>query len=163
MAKYSVAGMLKHAMEIEESGQKFYETLAGRLEDARLKKIFTTMARQETGHFTFYKKLLEELPPAPEIPREDADSFDYKKHEMLEDRIFNRLEVVRKTARINTLGDALVFMIDTEMDVVDYFENARRLINLQGQAMMEKIINEEKAHVRQLVDLRTHYKNTLLR
>ncbi|MEE9910926.1 MAG: ferritin family protein [Deltaproteobacteria bacterium] len=163
MSKYPVEKILKHAMEIEEAGQKFYAMLAERLDDAPLKKIFTVMSRQETGHYEVYKQLHDQLPAVPEAPAPDAEPFDYKKHELLEDRIFNRLDVVRKTARINTLGDALVFMIDTEMDVVDYFENARRLVNLQGQDLMEKIINEEKTHVKQLVDLRHHYKTVILK
>ncbi|PKN17287.1 MAG: hypothetical protein CVU71_17305 [Deltaproteobacteria bacterium HGW-Deltaproteobacteria-6] len=121
------------------------------------------MARQETGHYEFYKRLHEQLPESPEIQPSGADPFDYKKHQLLEDRIFNRLDVVRKTPKIQTLGDALVFMIDIEMDVVDYFENARKLVNLQGQAMMGKIINEEKSHVKQLLDFRQHYKTTALR
>jgi len=163
MAKYSVEQILGHAMEIEESGQKFYALLADRLEDARLKKIFTIMARQEVGHFETYKSMCEQQPAAPDVPETGAELFDYKIHELLEDRIFNRLDVVRKTPKINTLGDALAFMIDIEMDVVDYFENARKLVNHQGQVLMLKIINEEKSHVKQLVDLRQQYQSIPLK
>jgi len=187
MVKYMVEDILKHSMEIEEAGQKFYALLADRLNNAKLKNIFSIMARQETGHYSFYKKLCEQLtvtpeapvtpeaavtpeaevtavtPGTPEIPPSDTELFDYKKHQLLEDRIFNRLDVVRKTPKINNLGDALSFMIDIEMDVVDYFENTRKLVNPQGQAMMNKIINEEKSHVKQLVDLRQQYKSVILK
>ena len=208
MAKYMVEGILKHSMEIEEAGQKFYALLADRLNDAKLKNIFTVMARQETGHYEFYKNLHEQLletqaipetpvtpetpatplvpetsalpetpvtpettvtaeaptaPETPEIQPSVTELFDYKKQRLLEDRIFNRLAVVQKTPKIKTLGDALAFMIDTEMDVVDYFENARKLINPQGQVMMGKIINEEKSHVKQLLDLRKHYQSVTLK
>lgn len=163
MGKYSVKQILKHAMEIEEAGRQFYGMLAERLDDGKLKKIFAVMSNQETGHYKTYERLYTEQPDLPDAPQADADAFDYKKHQLLEDRIFNRLDVVRKTTKIKTLGDALVFMIDIEMDVVDYFENARKLVNLQGQAQMEKIINEEKTHVKQLVDLRQQYKAAALR
>lgn len=205
MTKYMVEDILKHSMEIEEEGQKFYALLADRLNNAKLKNIFSIMSRQETGHYSFYKKLCEQLtvtpeapataeapvnpetavtpeaevnpeaavtpeaevttvtPGIPEIPSSDTELFDYKKHQLLEDRIFNRLDVVRKTPKIKTLGDALSFMIDIEMDVVDYFENTRKLVNPQGQAMMNKIINEEKSHVKQLVDLRQQYKSVILK
>jgi rubrerythrin len=39
MPKYSVENIIKHAIEIEEAGQKFYALLADRLNDAKLKKI----------------------------------------------------------------------------------------------------------------------------
>lgn len=226
MPKYRVDDILKHSMEIEEAGQKFYALLADRLNDAKLKNIFTTMARQETGHYEFYKNLHQQLleaqaimetpiapetpvtpeapvatdtaaspavpeaseapetpitpeatvnaettaepetstvPETPEIQPSVTEPFDYRKQRLLEDRIFNRLDVVQKTPKIKTLGDALAFMIDTEIDVVDYFENARKLINPQGQVMMQKIINEEKLHVKQLLDLRKHYQSVMLK
>lgn len=163
MEKFTVKQILKHAMEIENAGQKFYMMLAERLEDASLKNIFSIMAREETGHYKTYEELHEQLPEVSDVPQADTDPFDYKKHLFLEDRIFNRLDVVRKTPKINILGDALVFMIDIEMDVVDYFENVRKLVNLKDQALMIKIINEEKTHVKQLVDLKQQYKTAVLR
>ena len=163
MGKYEVADMLKHAVEIEEAGQKFYTTLAERLDNEPLAKIFAVMARQEIGHLETYKNLQEQLPASPEASPAGTDDFDYQKHKILEDRIFNRLDIVRKAPGIKTLGDALGYMIDIEMDVVDYFENARKLITAAGQPLMIKIINEEKAHVKQLLDLRKQYQSVSLR
>lgn len=163
MEKLNVRKILEHALDIEETGQKFYAMLADRLDDPQLKKIFSLMSRQEVGHSQIYKKMRDELPEAPAPEAADIGEFDFKKNEMLEDRIFNRLEIVRKTPKLHTLGDALALMIEIEISVVDYFENLRRLVRLQDQPMMETIINEEKAHVKQLVDLRTHYRATRLR
>ncbi len=163
MEKLNVGKILEHALDIEETGQKFYAMLADRLDDPQLKKIFSIMSRQEVGHSEIYKKMRDDLPEAP-APKAAADGdFDFKKNEMLEDRIFNRLEIVRKAPKLYTLGDALALMIEIEISVVDYFENIRRLVRLQDQPLMEKIINEEKTHVKQLVDLRTHYKSIRLK
>lgn len=163
MEKYAVDKILEHALTLEEAGHKFYALLAERLDDPALKKIFSVMSHQEIGHAAVYKKMREEISAAPAPKNDDARPFDLKKHEMLEDKIFNRLEVVRKAQKLYTLGDALALMIDIEMNVVDYFENVRRLVRLQDQPKMEQIINEEKSHVRQLVDLRTQYKSVKLR
>ncbi len=163
MSKFKVNKILEHAMEIEEDGQKFYAMLAERLDDPKLKQIFSIMSRQEVGHREIYKRLREQLSATPNDSNTQADPFDDIKHEMLEDKIFNRLTVVKKTPKINNLGDALAFMIDVEMYVVDYFENIRKLVNHEGQSAMERIINEEKAHVKQLLDLRTQYKAAVLR
>ncbi|MFO7570496.1 MAG: ferritin family protein [Smithellaceae bacterium] len=163
MGKYNVDEMLAHAMEIEQAGEKFYAVLAERLENPQLKKIFSLMSRQEVEHDKVYQQLRDQLSGTPGGTPDQEDQFDFKQHEMLEDRIFNRLEVVRKTPKLKTLGDALAFMIDIEMDVVDYFENIRKLVSPKGQSVMERIINEEKTHVKQLVDLRTQYKSALLR
>ena len=86
MAKYTAENILKHAMEIEESGQKFYTMLAERLDDARLKKIFSVMARQEIGHYEVYKKMREQQLATPDVVQPEAEPFDYKKHQLLEDR-----------------------------------------------------------------------------
>lgn len=163
MGKYKVDEILGHAMEIEEAGQKFYAMLAERLDDSQLKKIFSIMSTQEVGHYEVYKRLREQLPETPVDSKTQADPFDYMKNEMLKDRIFNRLDVVRKTPGINNLGDALAFMIDVEMNVVDYFENIRKLVSPEEQPVMVRIINEEKTHVKQLTDLRKQYKAAVLR
>jgi rubrerythrin len=163
MSKYKVDEILEHAMNIEEAGQKFYAMLADRLDDPPLKKIFSIMSRQEVGHLEIYKKLREQLPAKPDDSEDQADPFDDVKHEMLEDKIFNRLDVVRKATGIHYLGEALALMIDVEMNVVDYFENICKQVNHEGQQAMQRIINEEKTHVKQLVDLRTQYKAVVLR
>jgi len=163
MEKYRVDKILEHALVIEEAGQKFYAMLSDSLDDPGLKKIFLVMSHQEVGHSHVYKKMLDELAAAPAPVSAGGEPFDFKKHDLLEDKIFNRLEIVRKTQKIYTLGDTLALMIDIEINVVDYFENVRRLVCLQDQPKMEQIINEEKTHVRQLVDLRTQYKNTRLK
>ncbi|OQB54842.1 MAG: Rubrerythrin [Deltaproteobacteria bacterium ADurb.Bin151] len=158
MKKYHVEKILKHALEIEEAGQKFYGILAQRLGDAKLKDIFTAMSQQEVGHAEIYKRMIDQQPSQPDPDDSDTSIFDFQKHEMLEDKIFNRLEIIRKGTKLYSLGDALALMIEIEMNVVDYFENVRRLVRLQDQPLMEKIINEEKSHVKQLVDLRSQYK-----
>lgn len=163
MEKYNITEILERALEIEEAGQKFYEMLASRLEDLQLKKIFSIMSREEAGHTEIYKKMREELSAASAGKDAETEPFDVKKNEMLKDRIFNRLDVVRKAPKIHALGDALAYIIDIEIDGVDYFENIRRLVRPQDQPMMNRIINEEKAHVKQLIDLRTQFKTARLR
>jgi len=163
MTKYNVDTILRHAMDIEEVGQKFYAMLSEKVADPELKKIFTLMSRQETVHKEIFSKMREQLPPSSVDKSMDAEQFDLNAHELIADKIFNRMEIVRKTQNIYTLGDALALMIDIEISGVDYYENFRKLVRLQDQAIMERVINEEKTHVRRLVDLRTQYKATRLK
>ncbi|HQL00181.1 MAG TPA: ferritin family protein [Smithellaceae bacterium] len=163
MSKYSIKDILTHAMDIEESGKKFYAALADRLARPELQKIFQIMSSQEIQHYEFYKNLLEQLPASPNEPDASLQDFDKLEHDLLLDRIFNRLTVVSKTAKLQTLGDALTYLIDIEMDVVSFFENFIKLIRPTDQATLRQIINEERAHVRQLVDLRKRYRDEMLR
>ena len=163
MEKYNVAMILEHAQDIEDVGQKFYTMLSEKMESPELKKIFAVMSRQENNHKEIFSKMQSELQTAPADTSADSELFDFNRHEIIEEKIFNHVDILRKTSRIFTLGDALALMIEIEINSVDYYENIRKLVRAQDQPVMERIINEEKSHVRRLVDLRTEYKTTRIR
>jgi rubrerythrin len=163
MGKYNAADIFQHAMEIEDAGQKLYTRLSEMMDDPQIKKIFQVMAQQEIKHHETYNDLMANASSAGENQPSSNEGFDGDKHDLLQDRIFNRLEVVRKAARLSTLGDVLNYMIDVEIDVVGLFENLRHLLKKADQVQIDKIINEERSHVRQLVDLRKQYKSVNLK
>jgi rubrerythrin len=163
MGKYRASDIFKHAMEIENAGHKLYAGLSEMMDDPKIKKIFQVMAEQEIKHYDTYNSLMANASLAGENHPSADEGFDGVKYDLLQDRIFNRLEVVRHVAKLSTLGDVLNYMIDIEIDAVDLFENLRHLLNKADHAQINKIINEERSHVKQLVDLRKQYKSVMLK
>jgi len=51
MAFITAAEALKWAMEIEENGEAFYNTVAARSDDPQVKALFDDLAAQERGHY----------------------------------------------------------------------------------------------------------------
>ena len=55
----SMREILQKAMEIEQATQKFYEENAASTDDDRVKELFTTLAKQELGHYLIVSSLSE--------------------------------------------------------------------------------------------------------
>lgn len=55
----SMREILQKAMEIEQATQKFYEGNAASANDDRIKELFTTLAKQELGHYLMVSSLSE--------------------------------------------------------------------------------------------------------
>ena len=81
----------------------------------------------------------------------------------MKDKIFNRLENVKKVSTLKTLGDAFNYMIDIECDVVDLYEKLQNLVRTDEKAKITRIINEERKHVQQLMAFRRRYQSVSLK
>jgi rubrerythrin len=55
----SMKEILQKAMEIEQATRKFYEENAASADDDRAKDLFTTLAKQELGHYLIVSSLSE--------------------------------------------------------------------------------------------------------
>ena len=55
----SMREILQKAMEIEQATQRFYEENAASTDDDRVKELFTTLAKQELGHYLIVSSLSE--------------------------------------------------------------------------------------------------------
>ncbi len=161
MAKYTAREIFQHVLNIEDAGEKFYNALAAGIDHEPLKKVFLHMAGQEGRHRETYRAFMEAVGDGPAEKRSEAadGSFDERQYEELKDKIFNRMESIKKIARLKTLGDALNYMIDIECAAVDLFEQLQHLVNQAERPQITRIINEERSHVKQLVDLRQRFEN----
>ena len=61
MAMYSGAEIFQIAMELEESGRVFYETLAETSSDEEVVNLCRNLAMQESNHFRAFKSMGEAL------------------------------------------------------------------------------------------------------
>ena len=163
MKKYSARDILNQAIQIEEAGTKLYNRLSEMTEDYQQKNIFQVMANEELKHINIYKDFIEKIDEPLTDQQTADDDFDPVKHELLKDRIFNRLEIVQKAGKIKSVGDAMNYLVEIEIDVVNFFENFRKLLNVADQPQLGAVINEERSHVKMLVDLRQQYKSISLK
>lgn len=167
MGKLSARDIFKHVMAIEDEGEKFYQTLSQVVTVESLQKAFLLMSKQEQEHRKTYQAFIDDIQEADAASASDRDTvtemFDETHFEALKDKIFNRLENVKKVSTLKTLGDALNYMIDIECDVVDLFEKLQSLVRTDEKAKITRIINEERSHVQQLMALRRRYRSMSLK
>jgi rubrerythrin len=157
VGKFSAKDMFQHARDIEDQGEKFYQALSQSVEPGPLQKIFLTMAKEEHKHRETYQAFLDKFEAGGDHRDTIAAGEDDRDYEELKDRIFNRMENVKKVHRLKTISDVLNYLIDIECDVVDLFEKLQNLVHTEDRPAITRIINEERSHVKDLTALRTQY------
>ncbi len=154
MSVFTASEALEMALEIEKSGEVFYNEAAAQSDDPELKELFVSLAAQERGHYRAFQKMLEGVAPGP--PLDDADFAGYAEYVQtaLEQALFagpdKALSLAKQAAdRESALRAALGF----EKDTLLFFYDLRDIVSEPDREVVTHIIREEKRHLRSLARL----------
>jgi len=156
MAFLTAAEALKWAMEIEENGEAFYNTVAARSADPQVKALFEDLAVQERGHYQVFQKMLEKVKPEPDLSSVGAQYEDYEHYlqATLANALFagqdKGLTLARKAQDRQT---ALQAAMSFEKDTLLFFYDLREMVTEAEREAISDIILEEKAHLRRLAKM----------
>ena len=141
------------AVRIEVNGEKFYRTMAERLEDREVASLFSFLADEEVGHRRFYEGIL-----AAADPQEVEESYPGEYFEQMrayaEGIIFSQKNFERKLAEISDAAAALDFAIGVEWDSIHYYQEMKGLVPENKRAALDDLINEERKHFVKLVKMK---------
>lgn len=156
MAFLTAAEALRWAMEIEENGEAFYNTVAARSADAEVKALFEDLAVQERGHYRTFQKMLEKVKPEPDLSSVNIYYEDYEDYlrVALVNALFGGqdkgLTLARKAQDRET---ALQAAIGFEKDTLLFFYDLREMVSEAERQIVSDIILEEKSHLRRLAKM----------
>jgi hypothetical protein len=97
MGIYSGAEVFQIAMELEEAGRVFYETLAEKSADRGLADLCRELAVQEADHYRKFKKMGEELVERPASRPLTWDELNFAQI-LIEERVLSDPEAARDAA-----------------------------------------------------------------
>ncbi|MBC7236897.1 MAG: ferritin-like domain-containing protein [Chloroflexi bacterium] len=149
MPALSAKSVLRWAMDIEENGKAFYETVAERVQDREAKVIFQDLAYQEERHYRTFRNMLDKVPEADVA----TDSAEYQRYleTALDKALFEGPEkglALAKEARNEE--EALEAAIAFEKDTLLFFYDLLEMVPRSQQEAISAVIEQEKSHVRQL-------------
>lgn len=133
--------IFEFAMQMELDGEKFYRELTEKSTNAGLKKIFTTLANEEAGHYNVFKNLKEH------------SSLDIKETTILEDSK-NIFVQMKAEGNVNVTADkdqkeAYKLALDMEKKAYNFFEEkAEETNNPEEKSLLLAIAREEHRHHR---------------
>ncbi|MFH1578102.1 MAG: ferritin family protein [Candidatus Omnitrophota bacterium] len=143
--------VLKIAVKVEENGKGLYGSLEGKAKDEKLKKIWQYLKEQEELHRQTFQGMLDNLDDyiAPESsPGEHAGYLKAVASEY----IFTQGLVEKKAKELFTSDlEALDFAIHIEKESILAYSELKNYLLAQKQAVLDKVISEEKEHLVQLV------------
>jgi rubrerythrin len=135
---------VEFAITTEKLGAEIYEKLARRFADnAELKDLFATLAKDEVAHEREFKALLERLPP-------EQGPLQYEKAQYLRAMaiadVFSEERGLRKNVdQISTREDALERALNLEKSTLLYYVAMKDALG--PSEALEAIISAEKRHV----------------
>jgi rubrerythrin len=150
---FSGSELINIALGIEGRGVAFYESMADSTKNANAREVFRYLADMEREHQQIFQGMLAE-----------ADKFQFAEatgehavylQALVDSAVFSDELITGKLAGgVESDVAALDLAIGAEKDSILFYYEMREIMPQRGQATVNKIIAEEKSHLRQLSELK---------
>jgi len=151
---FSGSELLNIAIGIERNGLAFYESLAKSDQDPMARGAYKYLADMEKKHIKTFQGLLEgvgEYKP----PESYAEEYDLYLKALVDSAVFTDDAVARQIAeKVTTSIEAIQIALGAEKDSILFYSEMRNLVPERDRETVDRIIEEEKSHLRQLSDLK---------
>lgn len=142
------------AIGIEKNGAAFYDSLTGFTRNSAARATYEHMAAMEREHI----KAFQEMLPAAEdlvFPETYTEEYDLYLKELIDSSVFIDEDVAREMARkASSDGEAIRIAITAEKESVLFYSEMRELVCHAEREVLDRIIDEERSHLRYLSELR---------
>ncbi len=144
------------AIRIEENGEKFYRSMADKLQDPEVKKLFAFLADEEVVHKNFYKDILSKIDTFEPYESYPGEYFSYLRA-YANNIIFSEKNFEVKLEEISDALSAIDFAIKAELDSILYYQEIKKLVPGKKHAQIDEIIEEERRHFVKLTDIKNKF------
>jgi len=152
---FSPQEILKIAVNVEKNGRKLYEILEGRAKDEKTKNIWKYLKEQEETHIQTFEGMLDNI-GSYIVYEFNPGEYEAYLRAIASEYIFT-LEFIDKKIKEPALSDteAVDFAVRIEKDSILTYSALREYILTEKQAVLDKVIEEEKKHLADLILLKT--------
>ena len=157
MGVYYGAEIFQIAMELEDAGRVFYETLAEKSEDEDLSDLCCLLSEQETVHYRTFKKMSDELVQRPASRPLTWDETHFAQM-LIEERVLSDSEAAENAAGSGDVVGILDTAIQLEKDSILFYNELLGEVDDKDIPAIQEIIDEEKHHYRNLVEAKRAFK-----
>jgi rubrerythrin len=154
MALFQAADIVELAMQVEKSGETFYRAVADKVKSAESRELFEYLADQEVIHYQVFSKLSRSVQENPFMTDEEWDLYMDYLNGTVQSAFFEGAD--KALALAETVTDerqAINMAIGFEKETLLFFYDLRDRIPDKDRPFVEKIVAEEKRHVRRLVGM----------
>jgi rubrerythrin len=154
MAFVQAADALEMAMGIEQSGEAFYRAAATQAQSAEVKALFEDLAEQEVWHYKVFGKLANEMRNTPLMSADEWDEYQGYLQATVQSALFEGPDKALAAAQeVADEKEAVRMAMGFEKETILFFYNVRDVVSEADQKTLDRVIAEEKAHVRRLADM----------
>jgi rubrerythrin len=149
--------IIEIAMRLEENGEEFYTAVAEKATSPGVKALFEELAMQEQYHRRAFQQMGRDAVELALTP-EQWDQFQGYTGALLNQSFFSGSEsALNRAAAAEDESTALRSALDFEKEAILFFQELREVVRGTGRQVVERIIEEEKQHVRRLSGMLATY------
>ncbi len=151
---YSGCEIVELGIQIEMNGRDFYKELAASAENKKAAEAFRYLAGEEEKHIGIFKKIFaSSCEHSPEGAYPD-EYFAYM-NALARQYVFTQKDKGSRIARdVRGYLEGMDLGIKFEKDSILFYEGLLRIVPEKDRPLVEGLINEEKGHLKRLLDLR---------
>jgi rubrerythrin len=151
---FSGSELVNIAIGIEKSGLAFYQSLVKKEKDVMARGAYKYLAEMEEKHIKTFQSMLDQVGEykPPEIYTEEYALY---LKALVDGAVFTDDKVAREMAeKVASSAEAIQIALGAEKDSILYYSEMRNLVRERDREVVDRIIEEEKSHLRQLSDLK---------
>ncbi len=145
MSIFKPSEIFQFAIKIEENGERFYRKMAEKLDDKKVKELFSVLADEEIKHRLTYEGMVSQIEQYEPFETFSGEYFAYLRA-YADNHIFTKEKLNEEMANITDAASALKFAIDRELDSILYYQEVKKLVPEKQRNVIDKIIDEERRH-----------------
>ena len=146
--------LINIALGIERRGIAFYDIMTRSTENGATRDVFRYLVGMEREHIRVFQGMLDEA-DRYEVPEAYAKEYEAYLQALVDSAVFtDDLATSEIASRVDSDIEAIELCISAEKDSILFYYNMKEMMPQRTQATIDKIITEEKSHLRQLSDLK---------
>ena len=151
---FSGSELINIAIGIERRGIAFYDTMARSTENAEARNIFQYLADMERMHIRIFQGMLGEADKY-QPPESYAGEYAAYLQALVDSAVFTDDSITSEMAtQLSSDIEAMELAIGAEKDSILFYYAMKEIMPQRAQPTVNKIITEEKSHLRELSELK---------
>jgi rubrerythrin len=148
---FEVKEGLDFAVYIEQNGYEFYTEASKKFSDPKIVELFKYLSQEETKHEKLFKDMAKSTDTFEAEESYEGEFSAYMKEFCASHSLANRNTIKKHLESLKTFNDVLDMALAFEKDSVVFFAELKDMVAFDRGKIIEKVINEELAHMRMLV------------
>ena len=151
---FSASELINIAIGIERRGIAFYDTMARSTENAEARDVFQYLADMERTHIRIFQGMLGEADKY-QPPESYAGEYAAYLQALVDSAVFTDDSITSEMAtQLSSDIEAMELAIGAEKDSILFYYEMQEIMPHRAQPTVNKIITEEKSHLRELSELK---------
>lgn len=163
MKKIDGRELINIAIDVEREGGRFYRAVYETCPNEKVKILFKVLATFEEEHVEKLEKIYDEM------IKDDLHAFFTSENKDEEEElgamedmfitskntIFSKAKTFNNALKSKTPLEIIVFAMSIEQATIDYYKSLQKVIKTGNKSILITLINEEKDHLKSLINLRS--------